>query len=78
MHSAGRFVLVIVIVALLAACGPGPAWTPPTPPPTRSAVTLRLMGWASSPEEDRLLNDVLAEFMTQHPSIQVKFEPVPE
>ena len=36
------------------------------------------MGWASSPEEDRLLNEVLAEFMTQHPSIQVKFEPVPE
>src|SRR5690348_216069 len=36
------------------------------------------MGWASSPEEDRLLNEVLDEFMAQHPTIQVKFEPVPE
>jgi multiple sugar transport system substrate-binding protein len=36
------------------------------------------MGWASSPEEDRLLNDVLADFMKQYPNIQVRFEPVPE
>jgi multiple sugar transport system substrate-binding protein len=79
MHSAGRFVLVIAIVVLLSACGPGAAPPPPAvTPPAGSAVTLRLMGWASSPEEDRLLNDVLAEFMTQHPTIQVKFEPVPE
>jgi len=79
MHAAGRCVLVIVIVALLSACGPGAAPPPAaTSPPAGPAVTLRLMGWASSPEEDRLLNDVLAEFMTQHPSIQVKFEPVPE
>ena len=79
MHAAGRCVLVIVIVALLSACGPGAAPPPAaTAPPAGSAVTLRLMGWASSPEEDRLLNDVLAEFMTQHPNIQVKFEPVPE
>jgi multiple sugar transport system substrate-binding protein len=39
---------------------------------------LRLMGFSSSPEEDRLLNDVLADFQKQYPSIQVKFEPVPE
>jgi multiple sugar transport system substrate-binding protein len=39
---------------------------------------LRLMGFSSSPEEDRLLNQVLADFMRQYPSIQVKFEPVPE
>jgi len=79
MHAAGRCVLVIVIVALLSACGPGAAPPPAaTAPPAGSAVTLRLMGWASSPEEDRLLNDVLAAFMAQHPSIQVKFEPVPE
>jgi multiple sugar transport system substrate-binding protein len=71
---------VVVILALLSACGPGAAPTPPAAAGSRaeSAVTLRLMGWASSPEEDRLLNEVLAEFMTQHPSIQVKFEPVPE
>jgi ABC-type glycerol-3-phosphate transport system substrate-binding protein len=39
---------------------------------------LRLMGFASSPEEDRLLNQVLGDFTRQYPSIQVKFEPVPE
>jgi multiple sugar transport system substrate-binding protein len=39
---------------------------------------LRLMGFSSSPEEDRLLNEVLADFQKQYPSIQVKFEPVPE
>ncbi|MCC6179248.1 MAG: extracellular solute-binding protein [Chloroflexi bacterium] len=47
-------------------------------PATSVTATLRLMGWASSPEEDRLLNEVLADFMRQYPSIQVKFEPVPE
>jgi len=49
--------------------------------PAKSApvtASLRLMGWASSPEEDRLLNEVLADFSRQYPSIQVKFEPVPE
>jgi len=34
---------------------------------------LRLMGWSSSPEEDRLLNDTLTEFSKQYPSIQVTF-----
>ena len=80
MHSAGRFVLVTAIVALLSACVPGASPAPPaaTPYGAEPAVTLRLMGWASSPEEDRLLNEVLDEFMAQHPTIQVKFEPVPE
>lgn len=41
-------------------------------------ANLRLMGFASSPEEDRLLNEVLADFTKQYPSITVKFEPVPE
>ena len=31
------------------------------------------MGWSSSPEEDRLLNDTLTEFSKQYPSIQVTF-----
>ena len=36
------------------------------------------MGFSSSPEEDRLLNDVLTDFMKQYPTIQAKFEAVPE
>jgi multiple sugar transport system substrate-binding protein len=39
---------------------------------------LRLMGWSSSPEEDRLLNDTLTDFSKQYPSIQVTFQPVPD
>jgi len=42
------------------------------------AGNLRLMGFSSSPEEDRLLNDVLTDFMKQYPTIQAKFEAVPE
>jgi multiple sugar transport system substrate-binding protein len=59
-----------------AATSSTPAGGVPSQP--ASATTLRLMGWASSPEEDRLLNEVLGDFMAQHPDIQVKFEPVPE
>jgi multiple sugar transport system substrate-binding protein len=39
---------------------------------------VRLMGFSSSPEEDRLLNEVLADVSKQYPSIQVTFQPVPE
>jgi multiple sugar transport system substrate-binding protein len=41
-------------------------------------ANLRLMGFSSSPEEDRLLNDVLADFQKQYPSITVTFEAVPD
>jgi multiple sugar transport system substrate-binding protein len=91
MFSAGRVALASLTVILTIACAPAaqPAATPraePTAPPAPTSAggsaapssSLRLMGWASSPEEDRLLNEVLADFMRQHPSIQVKFEPVPE
>jgi multiple sugar transport system substrate-binding protein len=36
------------------------------------------MGFSSSPEEDRLLNQVLQDFMQRYPSIQVTFQPVPD
>jgi multiple sugar transport system substrate-binding protein len=91
MISAGRVVLMSVIAILTVACAPAAQPTPTlqtqgtTPPAATSgaqsaapAGSLRLLGWASSPEEDRLLNEVLADFMQQYPSIQVRFEPVPE
>jgi multiple sugar transport system substrate-binding protein len=52
--------------------------TAAAPGPVVPSGNLRLMGFSSSPEEDRLLNEVLADFQKQYPSIQVKFEPVPE
>jgi multiple sugar transport system substrate-binding protein len=57
------------------------AATPTTAPAVAGKVptgNLRLMGWSSSPEEDRLLNEVLQDFMRQYPSIQVRFEPTAE
>jgi multiple sugar transport system substrate-binding protein len=60
------------------AAQPAPAQPAAASPAAAAAGSLRLMGWASSPEEDRLFNEVLADFMKQYPSIQVKFEPVPE
>jgi multiple sugar transport system substrate-binding protein len=59
-----------------AATNPGTAGAPAAG--SVPTANLRLMGFSSSPEEDRLLNDVLADFQKQYPSIQVKFEAVPE
>src|SRR5918912_860376 len=60
-----------------------PGAAAPTAPGTPAATSvpsgnLRLMGWSSSPEEDRLLNDTLTDFSKQYPSIQVTFQPVPD
>ncbi len=93
MLPAARFMLATALAVAAGACVPTaqPAPTPAsapvaatpasTPAPAKATAptgNLRLMGWASSPEEDRLLNEVLADFMREHPGIQVKFEPVPE
>lgn len=37
-------------------------------------VTLKMSGWGSSPAEQRLLNQVIAQFEAMHPKIRVKFE----
>lgn len=39
-------------------------------------ITLRVGGWASSPEEQAILDAQIAEFKKNHPNIDVKFEPV--
>jgi multiple sugar transport system substrate-binding protein len=84
--------LAVIVAACAPAAPTAPTAAPaaPTEVPTAAATesakpgaqvplgNLRLMGWSSSPEEDRLLNEVLAEFTRQYPSIQVRFEPVPE
>jgi multiple sugar transport system substrate-binding protein len=40
----------------------------------REPVILKLSGWGASPVEQRLLNTVLRDFETIHPTIKVRFE----
>ena len=40
-------------------------------------VEVRLTGWTSSPAEDQLLVQVIADFQAKFPNITVKYEPVP-
>lgn len=43
----------------------------------QETTTIRLSGWTSSPAEERLLRDELADFDRLHPEIIVSYEPVP-
>lgn len=42
----------------------------------QETTTVRLSGWASSPEEEELLRQVLSDFDAQQPNIAVEYEPV--
>jgi multiple sugar transport system substrate-binding protein len=39
-------------------------------------VNIKLSGWGASPSEQKLLKQVLQNFETQHPNIQVKYEEI--
>jgi multiple sugar transport system substrate-binding protein len=43
---------------------------------TQVSGTVELSGWASSPEETKLLEDVIADFEQQYPQIDVRYSPV--
>lgn len=43
----------------------------------QDATTVRLTGWTASPEEDRLLVQVLQDFEAANPSVKVDYQPVP-
>lgn len=45
---------------------------------TNHPVTIKLSGWGSSPTEQQLFRQVLANFEDQHPTIRVKFEAIAE
>lgn len=50
---------------------PGPATYQSLP-----AATVRLTGWASSPAETAILEEVLKDFQAAYPNITVKYEPI--
>jgi multiple sugar transport system substrate-binding protein len=43
----------------------------------QNKTTVRLTGWTASPEEQTLFQQVLDDFQTATPSIEVKYEPIP-
>ena len=43
---------------------------------TEVSGTVELSGWASSPEETKLLKQVIADFEQQYPNIKVKYTPI--
>ena len=43
---------------------------------TEVSGTVELSGWASSPEETRLLRQVIADFERQYPNIKVQYSPI--
>ncbi|WP_038087585.1 ABC transporter substrate-binding protein [Tumebacillus flagellatus] len=45
-------------------------------PSSNEKFTLRVGGWSSSPEEQKMLDTQIAGFKATHPNIDVKFEPV--
>ena len=38
---------------------------------------VRLSGWVSSPIEDKMVQELVAEFEKKHPDIKVNYEPIP-
>jgi multiple sugar transport system substrate-binding protein len=72
---------LIALVLGLAACGGGDeteAEEADEAPVAAEEVSgeVELGGWASSPEETRLLRQVIADFEQQYPNIKVKYAPV--
>lgn len=69
--------LLVLVAALGAACGRkqepstgGQEGTQTQP------VEIRLSGWASSPAETRILEELLQDFQAKNPDVKVKYEPV--
>lgn len=63
-------ILVICLVWLTFAC------QVMDPSSGSQTVTIKLSGWAASPIEQRLLQQVIRQFEQSHPTIRVKFEAI--
>ncbi len=72
MKAIRWFIIVAVLTALIASlltgCGSGQNQD------TGDKVEITFAGWGSTPEETRLLDQVLADFEQSHPNIKVKRE----
>ena len=78
MKRLALLALLLVAAALLAAgCGGEDAGDEGAGADTTEVSgTVELSGWASSPEETRLLRQVITDFEAQYPNIKVQYNPI--
>ncbi|WP_018131200.1 ABC transporter substrate-binding protein [Effusibacillus pohliae] len=80
MHKKAKMLSGILAATLvmmgLAGCSGANKEQASQPAKEGEKITLRVGGWASSPEEQAILDAQIAEFKKNHPNIDVKFEPV--
>ncbi|MGH2535230.1 MAG: ABC transporter substrate-binding protein [Thermomicrobiales bacterium] len=65
------------VKAIPAAVGLAMAGSMPRLARAQETTTVRLTGWTASPDEDRLLVQVLQDFEAAHPDIRVDYQPIP-
>lgn len=64
------------VAIALAGCTILPRTNPPSAPKQTAHTTIRLSGWQSSPQEGKLLNQLIQEFEAIHPDIDIKYEAI--
>ncbi|HEY9849353.1 MAG TPA: ABC transporter substrate-binding protein [Leptolyngbyaceae cyanobacterium] len=60
-----KFVVLLLIIAAITSC---------TSAQEQEKITIRLSGWQSNTSEQQLLREVLKNFESEHPGIEVKYE----
>jgi multiple sugar transport system substrate-binding protein len=78
MRTRSSGVLVAAIALLLAACGGGGTGggAADVAPPAEASGSVVLSGWSSSPAEEALLKQVIADFEKKYPKVTVNYQPV--
>lgn len=78
MKRLSPLLTLAVAVLLLAGCGgeDGNGDEEAAVPAEEASGQVELSGWASSPEETRLLRQVIRDFEQKYPNIQVKYTPI--
>lgn len=60
-----KFVVLLLMIATITSC---------TSAQEQEKITIRLSGWQSNTSEQQLLREVLKNFETEHPGVEVKYE----
>jgi multiple sugar transport system substrate-binding protein len=71
-----RAAIAALSVLALAACGDGKSGDTPAAAET-GPVDLRMTIWTANEAHLKLFNDIAAEYKTAHPSVSIKFDPLP-
>jgi multiple sugar transport system substrate-binding protein len=78
MRARSSGVLAVAATLLLAACGGGGSGggAANLAPPAQASGSIVLSGWSSSPAEEALLKQVIADFEQKYPNVKVNYQPV--